>query len=246
MSKKAKKKKPINIDIYKRLINENDVIVDCLEITKKKFNFPVKSLLEIGTGTGHFLTRFLIESERAKKIDKFYGMEPVDELFEESKKYVVRLSRTDATAQEYFGGNPFDIITFILSFNHITDDKKRSFIKHIYNNLQDGGKLVLFDTFIPEYKTQEEKTNSIKAFINENIKYFKSKKNDFVMNYFYTVLNNETDDYIFGDYKSSLNNFTAILENIGFINIKVKAFKGEGEVNWKKMGYYVITADKEE
>src|SRR5690606_12084645 len=101
-----------------------------------KFQFPLKSVLEIGTGTGHFLTKFLIENERSKQIDKFYGMEPVDELFEESKRYVVRLSRTDATAQEYFGGNPFDIITFVLTFNHITDDKKKSFIKHIFNNLK--------------------------------------------------------------------------------------------------------------
>lgn len=245
MGKKFKKRKPINIEMYNRLIKENGLILESIEKLKKKFKFPVKSILEIGTGTGQYMTKFLIENERAKQIEKFYGMEPVDELFEESKKYVVRLSRTDATAQDYFGGNPFDMITFALVFSHITDDKKKEFIKHAYNNLRNGGKLIAFETFIPNYNNQEQKADAIKDFIKENIKFFKSNKNDFIMNYFYQLLNGEVDDYIFGEYKYSIKDFEKYLDEIGFTNIKIEKFKGEKDYNWNKMGYYIITAEKE-
>ncbi|MBP9759226.1 class I SAM-dependent methyltransferase [Candidatus Dojkabacteria bacterium] len=245
MGKKFKKRKPINIEMYNRLIKENGLILECIEKLKKKFELPVKSILEIGTGTSQFATKFLIESERAKLIEKFYGMEPVDELFEESKKYVVRLSRTDATSQDYFGGNPFDIISFSLVFSHITDDKKKGFIKHAYNNLRDGGKLIAFETFIPDYTNQEQKEIATNNFLKENIKFFKSNKNDFIMNYFYQLMNEEAEDYIFGEYKYNLKTFKDYLENVGFNNIKIEQHKGTKDFDWGKMGYYIITADKE-
>lgn len=247
MSKKIRKKKPINIETYNQLIKENELLQNCLEIAKKKFKLPVNSLLEIGTGTGKFLTKFLIENERSKKIGKFYGMEPVDELFEESKKHVVRLSRTDATAQEYFGGNPFDVITFALVFSHVTDDKKRSFIKHIYSNLEDGGKLILIETLLKDFANHDQKLERIAEFIEEHIKYFKRKKSKLVKDYLESIKSDENDDYIFGDYKSSLSNIKKLLEDAGFINIKVELLKDKERegVEWKNLGYYIISADKE-
>lgn len=245
MAKKFKKRKPINIETYIRLIKENPIIVEAIEKIKSKFKLPVKSVLEIGTGTGMFTTKFLIENERAKLIEKFYGMEPVDELFEESKKFVVRLSRTDATAQEYFGGNPFDVISFALVFSHITDDKKRSFIKHIHNNLKENGKLIAFETFIPKYDSQESKEQNISQFIKNNIDFFKSTHNDFVMNYFCQLPKEDTDDYIFGDYKYSLENFKDLLEAADFTNIKIEEIiPKNAKSGSSNLGYYVITADK--
>jgi ubiquinone/menaquinone biosynthesis C-methylase UbiE len=247
MSKKLRKKKPINVETYNQLIKENEILQNCVEITKNKFKLPVGSLLEIGTGTGKFLTKYLIENERAKKIGKFYGMEPVDELFEESKKHVVRLSRTDATAQEYFGGNPFDVITFSLVLSHITDDKKRSFIKHVYSNLEDEGKLILFETLLQPFTTHDEKIERIKQFQEEHIQYFKRKKNKIIKEFIEAVINDDEDDYIFGDYKTSLENLTKILEDVGFTNVKIELYKDKQRegVDWKKLGYYIISADKE-
>src|SRR5688572_2893771 len=96
-----RKKKTINIEGYNKLIEENNILQGALKMAQGRFEFPIDSLLEIGTGTGNSLTKFLNAKEKSKQIQKFYGMEPIDDFFEISKRYVVRLSHTDATTHEY-------------------------------------------------------------------------------------------------------------------------------------------------
>lgn len=243
-----KKNKGINIENYNRLISENPFLNDLLEKVKKEFSFPVKSLLEIGTGTGLFLTKFLIEKERDGSIEKFYGIEPVSEFFEESKRHIVRLSHTDATRHQYYGGNPFDIITYSFVTGHIFDDKKAKFIDNIYNNLQDeGGKLIIIDSFIPDYSDPEERKKMNQKMLNANISYFKSLKDkgQYIMNYFTNVIHEQHEDYHTGNYKTSIEKLIELLDDAGFEEIETKNIRGKGKGKWKDMGYYIITAIKD-
>lgn len=239
------KKNTINIDSYKRLQKEHLFLDELLKEVQGKFEFPVDSVLEIGTGIGTHMTRFLVENERSKNINKFYAMEPVDEFFEQSKRHVVRLSRTDAISQEYYGGNPFDVITFSLVYNHIKPDEKAAFIENISNNFREGGKLVLFDVFIQDYDDNEQKKENEKALVSEQREYFRGK-NQYMMNYFTNVMNDIHDDFWVGSHKASLKDIVKSLEFEDFVNIKTQLYTGEGDADWEKMGYYIITADKED
>ncbi|MBD3362157.1 methyltransferase domain-containing protein [Candidatus Dojkabacteria bacterium] len=238
------RKKTINTDSYKRVVEENKVLDEILEKLKNKYDFPVDNLLEVGTGLGNFLTKFLVDSERTKDIGKFYAMEPVDEFFEESKRHVVRLSRTDAVTQEFFGGNPFDVITFSMVYNHIKPDQKKKFLKNIKNNFKDEGKLVVFDMFLPEYDDEDHKKEIEKEFLRAHIDYFKNHEGEYLMNYFTNVLKGVHEDFWVGKYKTSLKDFTKMLKKVGFENIEVEHHKGEGKADWEKMGYHIITAEK--
>ena len=242
----TKKKNKLSVDAYKRISVENEIRAELLEKAKKEFSFPFDSVLEIGTGLGDYLTRFLVTSERAKDIGKFYAMEPIDEFFEESKRHVVRLSRTDATSQEYFGGNPFDAITFAFVLNHITPDKKAKFLENVYKNLtDDDGKIIIIDAFVPQYKNEEGKKKNTEKFIKSHVAYHKEHDGDtYPMNYYYNVLNETHDDFFIGEYKTSVDEVKTILEDVGYENIKVKLFKGKNKADWKSMGYYTITAEK--
>ncbi len=240
------KKGEINIENYNRLLSENQLLGEFLSKFQKKYEFPIESMLEIGTGTGTFLTKFLVLKERAKEIERFYGMEPISEFFDESKRHVVRLSRTDATAHEYFGGNPFQVITFSFVIGHIFPDKKRTFLKNIFNNLDDfaDGRLVVMDSFIPDYKNDEDRKKKNNVFLEANIDFYKSQKNQYMVNYFRNVMTEQHDDYFYGDHKISIVKFQDLLKDVGFSNIKAELFKGRGKADWKKMGYYIITANR--
>lgn len=240
------KKNSLNVDAYNQLLTQNSILEHLLLKIGEKFEFPIQSVLEIGTGTGTYLTKYLILKERAKQIQKFYGMEPIGEFFEESKKHVVRLSRTDATAHEYFGGNPFNIITFAFVLSHIFPDKKKVFLKNISSNLDDfdGGKLIVLDAFIPSYNNDEERIQSQKDFLKANYEYFKSHNNELLADYFQSVLKEIHEDYFIGDYKISIEKFEEILKHVGFKNIQKELYVGKDSADWEKMGYYIVVASK--
>ncbi len=242
----SSKRTKINAELYNNIVAENALLWDVLSVMKNMFIFPIESLLEIGTGTGNFLTKYLVEKERAKQIDKYYAIEPVDEFFEESKRQVVRLSRTDATLHEYFGGNPFDVVTYSMVYNHIKPDKKLKLLKNIYNNLNSkNGMLVVLDMFVPDYKNQEERKKSIEEFLQAHLEYNKKKKNKFLTKYFTSVVKGEHEDYYVGEYKESVSEFLKNLKKIGFKKIKVHLHEGkESKVDWQTLGHYVITASK--
>lgn len=244
MANKKNLRKAMTVPSYNKLIENNDILSALLEELKKEFKFPYNGVLEVGTGTGIFLTKYLTSKEREKQIEKFYGMEPIDEFFEESKRHVVRLSHTDATEHEYYGGNPFDAIVQSLVTNHIKPDKKEKYIHNINSNLTVGGKFLVMDMFIPKYNDEEGRKKSIEEFIKANIEYFKAQKNDFVMNYFYEVLNGRSDDYLAGDYKISVEVFKENLEKQGFKKVEIKLFKGADGFDWEKLGYYIVSAEK--
>jgi SAM-dependent methyltransferase len=230
------KKSAVNIDNYNQLHNNNPILPELLEQIQSKFDFPIPSVLEIGTGTGTFLTKYLILKERSKDIDKFYGMEPLGEFFEESKKHVVRLSRTDATSHEYFGGNPFNVITFAFVISHIFPDKKKTFLQNISNNLDDfdGGKLIVMEAFLPDYESEEEKKESQSKFFKANEDHFASVDNKLLAEYFRSVSKQVHEDYFIGDYKISVEKFVDILKHVGFTSIETELYIGKGESDWKK------------
>ncbi|MCA9385488.1 class I SAM-dependent methyltransferase [Candidatus Dojkabacteria bacterium] len=245
MASTSKKKKQLDTDMYSKIVREHSILWDILEIAKKEYNFPVDSVLEIGSGTGNYLTDFLIKKERAGEIEKFYAIEPVDEFFERSKRSVVRLSRTDATAHEYFGGNPFDIITFSFVYNHIHPDKKKTFLNNVYSNLRDEeSRLVVIESFIPEYE-EGKKSEAEEKHMQAHKDYADLTDNSYIARYLKKVEKGDYDDLLIGPYKSTLKEFVGYLDQVGFDEITVQKFTGKSKSDWDTLGYHVITAVKE-
>lgn len=240
-----RKKETVDIDLYNKIVRQNKVQWDVFEEMKKYFEFPYNSLLEVGTGTSNFMTRYLIDSERSKSIDKFYAMEPVDEFFEESKRSVVRLSRTDATLHEFFGGNPFDVITFAMVYSHVNTELQRKLIQNIYNNLKDEeSRFVAMDVFLPEYE-EGQKEEVLKTFYETQLKYAEKTKNDYMQKYFQKIIDGKQEDYLTGKYKTPVKQIVDDINYIGFDSVKVELFEGKGKFDWEALGYYIIVADKE-
>ncbi len=235
------RRKILNIEHYLEVLDADPVVKSVVDRVKEEFEFPLDSVLEVGTGTGKYLTEYLVQKSRDGEIDKFYGIEQDPDLFEESKRTIVRLSRTDVVSQEFFGGNPFDTIVAVLVLNHIYPDKKSKFIKNMYNNLKEGGKLILADNVIGSYKDEQERQEKIDTYFEKQIAYFKEKKNKVLSRHFSRVRDGKDKDIIYGDYRASLEYYKELIVNAGFKNLKVEKLDRE-EIS--DFGWHIITAEK--
>jgi phospholipid N-methyltransferase len=238
----TRKKKKIDIVAYRKLLCENEISKGLAKTLKEQIIFPIENFLEIGTGTTDFMTKHFIIEERNKNISKFYAMEPVDEYFEESKRHVVRLSRTDAITQEYYGGNPFDFVFSAFVLNHVYPDQKLKFLKNVRENLKRNGTFMLVDSLIPTYKNEDDRKQKVLDHYKLQADYAKKSKQDCLIKYFDSIVNKSCDDVWLGNYKISVEDMRSLLEKARFKNIQIQLFEGKDKYDWKGLGYYIIRA----
>jgi phospholipid N-methyltransferase len=205
------------------LSNEN-----YLKMIKKMASQLNGNVLEIGSGTGLY-TRFILGNDNVKELQL---IEKDKNLFLKLRKEFRNISNIDFF--DYFSYNKFDFITMSLVYHHIPDDKKFDFFKNCFNYVNNNGKLILGDVFLPDYSNEKERNTAINKFHNYRIN---NASCDLIMKseklFLHDGLNRQNE------FKTSYEVLDDYLLNAGFVDIEKLNIGSQ-----KNGGYKIVTATK--
>lgn len=128
-----------------------------------RFSRSAREILEFGAGTGLF-SELLIPSFKQAK---FSISEPDFNFLELAVKKFRRyknISFFKALAQDFYSAKKFDLICGTEAYHHIPDREKKSFFDNVNRLLARGGFLVIGDNFIPPYRNEKERIESLHKF----------------------------------------------------------------------------------
>lgn len=196
------------------------------------------SVVEYGAGTG-------LLSEQIASIDgiDLITVDPSEAFYEKARNRLakfanVRVIKDDAI--KFVNEKPADIIVSSFTYHHISDDIKQAFINSVANNLVDGGKCIIGDEFISDYKTLAEKTRSIRDFYKHTYKYLNTNgASQETLQAFNDSLNTSLNGI--EEYKVSLEILNQHLKASGLNLVTVNAVWPKTETQW---GCKIVLAKK--
>ena len=135
---------------------------------------PVKSLLDIGCGSGDLIAALAIKHPNWE----IYGIDISDSMILQAKEKVASLQLAVGNAHNLpYSDNMFDIVINTISFHHYEHSLQA--LNEMYRVLKPGGKLVLLDSIknprcisiLPWYWDFAEKANAIRnTCLKKNLK----------------------------------------------------------------------------
>lgn len=206
--------------------------------------YPI-SVLEYGPGPGILAERLV----RHPNVKQYLAVEP-EEIFREMTK-----ERTNGlalvvsgNAEEYIAPEPIDLIVCIATYHHFSN--KPAALKSIYDNLRQGGKLIIADVFLPVYRYDEYYRPVDKIeFIESVLEYSVAQ---------ICAMPNPRMEYIADQMKTAFLDMLRVeelkvcapiiedqLKETGFRDVQCELLADDALTDCAALGYYYLTALKE-
>lgn len=188
------------------------------------------NVCEVGSGTG-LLTKELLKQQA---ITKILCVDIDEDYIKKFKETLPQIKVIHANAIHYSFETKYDMIVMSLVYHHIDDNEKEDFLKQMYDNLIDGGEIIIGDTFILPYGDEKKKKDNLILFHYKRIVESKSEiEENIERQALKDGLKRE------GEWKTSVYVLKKQLSTVGFKEIKI-ANIGSQETG----GYKVVTAIK--
>lgn len=116
------------------------------------YDFKESSIImDVGGGTGHLLEKILIKFENIKKGILFDLPSVIENAIRSIKKEEIS-NKIEFVPGDFFYNIPIKVDTVVMSrvMHDWNDEKTIRILKNIYDALIEGGKLLLFETIVPE------------------------------------------------------------------------------------------------
>ena len=123
-------------------------------------------VLEIGVGTG-LLTKKLLDNLHISELEL---IEPSAKFMRKFPEKFPGLDVKQCDGLDYKGNKPYNTIVMSLVYHHVKDEDKLNFLKNMYENLSQKGRLIIGDMFIPYYASEIERDYSLRKFHDSRIK----------------------------------------------------------------------------
>ncbi len=157
------------------------------EIAKRKGNLPfgglgktqgyaitpdkadTLDLLDLCSGPGNFVNHLSFAFPWLNAV----CVDVNDTFLKAGQKQFDKWSFINADVTKLDLGKQFDCVTASSAYHHIEHSQKIDFLKTIKKHLKKGGFALICENFLPEYSSDEERTESIKLYYSELISYYK-------------------------------------------------------------------------
>lgn len=213
-------------------------IVSLLDKQKK----PIR-VLEYGSGPGLLAERLVTHP----KVSEYTAVEP-ENLFREMTRERTghSCSIIDGNAEDYVAFPTLDLIVATATYHHFSDKPKA--LKRIYNNLRAGGKLVIADVFLPNYKyntdynpiDKTEFVEKVMEYAAAQIRAMPNPKAEDIVDQIKTTF---LDILRVEELKVCLSIVQKQLKEAGFEDINCEPMReNNNTINYTALGYYFITA----
>lgn len=121
------------------------------------------NILDLCSGPGNFVNHlaFVFPSINATCIDMN------NNFVNAGNKVFKKWQFIEGDATKIILKKKFDFVTASSAYHHIEDKDKISFLKTIHSHLADDGTAIICENFLPDYKTDSERENSINKYYDE-------------------------------------------------------------------------------
>jgi SAM-dependent methyltransferase len=227
------KQYPLYLEWFDRIISQLD-----------KQEKPI-GVLEYGPGPGLLAERIV----QHPNVETYLAVEP-EQIFREmtAEKTGSLDSVIEGTAEGYSAPGSADLVVATAAYHHFSDKPKA--LKNAYELLRQGGKIIIADVFLPDYRygpdyNPLDKTEFIEKVMEYAAAQIKSMPNpqaadivDQIKTAFLDILRVE-------ELKVCLPIIQNQLSKAGFKHVKCELMIGEdGSLDYKNLGYYFITAKR--
>jgi SAM-dependent methyltransferase len=217
-------------------------VIDFISKKKKHVN-----VLEYGSGPGILAEMLMLRP----LVVEYTAIEP-EKVFREMTEEITlgKAKIIESTAEEYLNPCSADLVVATAAYHHFSDKPKA--LQNIHENLSRDGELIIADVFLPDYGYDSEynpvdRIQFIEKVLEYSAMQIKAMPNPLSVDIADQIKTTFLDILRIEELKVCVKILEEQLDKAGFANIQCELMKGKvGGVNYSSLGYYFITANRNE